>query len=483
MSTQLMFGSQGDPQATKDVEKNTDGRQVLDAGGIDPGLPGKLIMREDKRAYAPVHLDTLPKNAQPATLAQHMRYMTAPSPIGGHEQIVSANQQAALLRAGQSLTDRLSALDAKTSFSEVARQTRDAALELRRGFDMQLRAITEPYDKADKLLRRWQDETARATGGSGGLAAMVNRLLSGAVTMAEAVNAFNDRERLYLLRATLQATIEVIAQIVAMCERLTSGMEGTRAAALSGAQEAQQQADQVMRNMSAQGRVADYVVDADRVIAVGAGEDSIAAGLPELIGEARDNGGANVVKTAHTIAARSIATTLGALDLTELFKREAAHTTVLGKTVDPERAPLIVAAHVLDIARRKRPGLRLANNARAREYVLQIGSDTRPLFAHPSLIAARFTRPHHELAFMRVFTDVALDELQVMREGVDEFREALRKREFFIIEEIAEAWRADAGDADGADAVRNVIANTVELTADRVARPAVNGNGHTAQDV
>ncbi len=476
MSAKKMFGTHSEPQVKKEEQHDIEGRQVLDAGGIDAGLPGRLIQREDKRSYVPVHLDTLPKNAQPATLAQHMRYMTAPASIGGHEQIVSANQQAALARAAQSLTDRLAALGARVSFSEVTRQTRNAALELRRGFDVQLRVIGDPYDKADKLLRRWQDETARATGGSGGLFGIVNRLLSGAVTMAEAVNAFNERERLSLQRATLQAALELIAQVVAMCERLSSGMEGTRAEAINGAQEAQQQADKMMRDLSAQGRVADYEVDADRVIEGSESADDIIAALPELIAEARDNGGANVAKKAYSIAARNTATTLGALDLTELLKREAAHTTVNGKNVEPERAPLIVAAHVLDIARRKRPGVRLTDDARARDFVLQIGSETRPMFAHPSLIAARFHRPHYELAFMCVHTDVAVDELQVMREGVDDFREALGKREFFIIEEIAEAWQNDGvGDA------RSVIADTVEMTADMVA-PA-SSNGHHAKDI
>jgi hypothetical protein len=38
-------------------------------------------------------------------------------------------------------------------------------------------------------------------------------------------------------------------------------------------------------------------------------------------------------------------------------------------------------------------------------------------------------------------TDIALNELQIIREGEREFRDTLMKREYFIIEEVARAWR------------------------------------------
>ena len=479
MTNQNLYGSQPQTQETGEEKKQAIGQQVLNGAGAGPELPQKMVIRSGSHSYTPLQLSMLQKNSQAAALMQVTQYLGRTQPAGGHEAIVSANQQLTLDRVTRSLADYLSALDSKLSVAEITSQTRDMALVLQRGFEASLATINEEYEKADKVLRRFQEETAKAASGSGGLFDTLGRVLNGYVRLPEAIKAFNDRESLNLKRGTHLASKEVMAQTVSMCERLLAGIESIHAAALTGAQEALQTAESILRETQAQGRIADYMVDTEKVMDNTGEADAVTGYLPELIKEARDNGGADIAHVAHGIATHAVANLLGALSLVELLKQEAARTEVNGKKIDPALAPLIVGAQTLDVSRRKRPSLRLTDDAHPRDFVLQIGNDAKPLFAHPNLITARYHKPRNEFAFMRVQAEVAVNELQVMRDGENDFNEALMRREFFINEEVIQAWRSRKGAAQ--TIARNPQPSPVtgysELTAELVARPSTNGNG------
>lgn len=477
METQKMFGTQTVHSDESAAETNAFGRNTLERARIDSHLPQTMGLQEDRIPYVPNRLSLLPKNALPATLAQQAQCLASPQAMGGHEKLINANRDAILTRAQNALADTLSAGDASAKYAEVIQQVRDVAVGLRASYEASLSAVEKRLAVAEETLRRYQDESAKTAGKSTNLVDALRQFLGDYVKGPDAIRAYNAREMLVFERDCHRAAMEVIAQIIAMCERLLAGMETTRAAALAGALEARQHIETLRRQADARGRKADYQVNIERVIESIQRQETIAAYLPQLIAEARDNGGEKLAQVALEIARHLAATEYDPLDIVALMRREAACTPLNGKSINPEHAPLLVGGRVLDITRRKRQSLRLTDDARPREFVLQVSADMRPLFGHPSLVAARFRKPRNAFAFVRVQTDVALDELQVMREGEADFREELNKREFFIFEEIAQTWRDAKASSIAQDdkAAYSPIATTV-LAAEEITTPSANGN-------
>jgi hypothetical protein len=434
-----LFGAGTNSRANPEEFTPSIGRTLLESCEITLALPQKLSTKPDGRPIASTQIAMLPKNAQPSHLAQQAQLLMAPQPIGGHEPMVNAMRDELAERALKTIFEKL--VSEHQSFAKTLRETRDAALVYRANFEAELREARQRLDESSKTLRRYQEDAAKSSGSSTSLVDFARRMIGNYVRLTEAIKAFNDRETFHLKCDAQRASMEVLAQIVLGCERVLSGLETTRATAQAGVQEATQRAEQIEREAAKRGRIADHVVATDRVVAGVCVEDNDAPYLQELIVEARDNGSIHVIDCAKQIAQRIVSGQLDPLGIVDLIRLEANGTQVNGKSVHAEVAPLIVGAHVLEAARRKHAGLRLTRDARPREFTFQVISGQQPVFSHPSLGSAAFRKPQDEFAFVWLQTDIALNELQIIREGEREFRDTLMKREYFIIEEVARAWR------------------------------------------
>ena len=453
MTNQTIFGTTTQAADAEKADEREIGRSVLRSCQIDEALPRRLLTKPDGRPCVPLQIDLVPRNADPASLAQQEAFLRSRQPVGGHEAALTANREALLAGALEGITGALSGGATAISFVEVTRQIRDAATGLRKRFEASLQTLEEQQEAQESILRRYVEETAPDSA-QGGLLHALARLLNGAVKRAEAVAAFNNRELLNLQCDAQRAAVDIAVQITSSCERLLAGLEVIRAAAVSGAADAQRQVEETLREMEARGRIADYQVDLHSVIA-GEIDGVVAGSLGALIAEAREHGSDGIAGVARDIASRLADEHFARLGLVDLIRLDAQSGDVGEQTIASAVAPLTVARHVLDIARRRRPSLRLTDDARPRDYVLQISGDARPLFTHPNLIAAHFHGAHDEFAFMRAQAEVALDELQVMRDGEQDFLNALRRREYFVMEDIAQAWCArwsPAGASTGSDA-------------------------------
>lgn len=224
-------------------------------------------------------------------------------------------------------------------------------------------------------------------------------------------------------------------------------------AALAGVQAARTTANDVARLYAGQGRIADYVVAHRPIIELICAPDSDAAFMPDLIAEARVNGGANIAAKARELAERDVKARLDGLDILGLIRLEAMRSVAGGEPISPSDAPLTIVNHLVEVVRRTRPGIKLAPNAKPLSFVLQIASSERPPFNHPGLTAARYRKPTDELAFMRIDTDLVLHDLLVMQDGEVELLDALAHREFFVLEELAEQWRRKAAQRAAARAM------------------------------
>lgn len=422
------------------------GRNVLESCGCTRALAQTLLLRPDGRPFAPVQLMQPHKNATPATWAQLMQFLMSPRPIGGYEDTVNANKAVAIERAMNALSDRLAGIGAGTSISyvQLLTEARDAALEEKAAVESDGRALRERFAKADERIRKYQDESVRRAGRSLSLSNLLKAIAGDTVSLPEAIKAFNDREFLAAQTAAHSAAGDVLGQIVALCEQLLGGLEATHLAALAGVQAARTTANDVARLYAGQGRIADYVVAHRPIIELICAPDSDAAFMPDLIAEARVNGGANIAAKARELAERDVKARLDGLDILGLIRLEAMRSVAGGEPISPSDAPLTIANHLVEVVRRTRPGIKLAPNAKPLSFVLQIASSERPPFNHPGLTAARYRKPTDELAFMRIDTDLALHDLLVMQDGEVELLDALAHREFFVLEELAEQWRRKA---------------------------------------
>lgn len=436
-----VFGVSTAAAATSSRGQYEAGKALLQTMGCARGLAGTLTNGPDGRPHVPIQLQVLDKEAQPTALAQTMAYLSMTQPAGGHEPIIAANRDAARERAGQAILDRLTDTGGGISFAALLKETREAAREEKTAVDMVAVDLQDRYAGADAVLRKYHDESASGSAEGGGLFGALKRAIGGYVRLSEAVRAFNEREQTNMALSSHEAASQVLAHVMAMCERLLGGIEATRAAALSGMAQAQERERLLGQASSFRRRSADYAVSSGDVIDMlceGEGEEAF---LPELMARAREQGGDAVSEMALEIAERVTRRQLQGLSLVDLIKLEAARASAAGRAINADAAPLLVGMRLLDLTRRARPGARLTDTARGADFILQICPGETPLFYNANLVTAHFRNSSDEFAFMRVQTDLSVEELQVAREGGAELDAALERREFFVLEDLVLAHR------------------------------------------
>ena len=253
------------------------------------------------------------------------------------------------------------------------------------------------------------------------------------------MQAFNTVELLEARSAAGDAADDVMNQFAALCERILAGVDDVRAAAEAGARVAHLEAQRLLRGWGEGGRAADYVVSPEAITRWVGEHVALQSMVSELIGVARDAGGAGLADAAHAIALRETDAMLRGQDLLTLVQIEAAATPVDGQALPATEGAMRVASHLVKLVRQIRPGLRVAQGAPGAQHgrVFQVSAGAAPFFRHPELTAAHFINNTDELAFVRVESDLALDELTVIADGAEDFARARTEREFFVLEELA----------------------------------------------
>ena len=372
-----VFGASTSVAEDAQVDALAAGRQVLAAAECGAMLPTMMLQTPDGASYRPVQLAAPARNAPAAALVQITQWLMRPDSAGGHEPIVSANKAEALVRATRVLLDRLAALGGVVTYRQLLVQTRDAANEQAKNFEQLAREDRERARKAEERKRRFQ------AGQGGGL----RKLFGGLVSLSEAVQAFNTVELLEARSAAGDAADDVMNQFAALCERILAGVDDVRAAAEAGARVAHLEAQRLLRGWGEGGRAADYVVSPEAITRWVGEHVALQSMVSELIGVARDAGGAGLADAAHAIALRETDAMLRGQDLLTLVQIEAAATPVDGQALPATEGAMRVASHLVKLVRQIRPGLRVAQGAPGAQHgrVFQVSAGAAPFFRHPEL--------------------------------------------------------------------------------------------------
>lgn len=425
------------------------GRDVLAAAECGAGLPAMLLQTEDGAQYRPVQLSAPARHAPAAAVMQLTQWLMRPDAAGGHAPVVAANKAAAVMRITRALLDRLALPGKEIGYRALLQQARDAAAELGTQFEATARDDRDRMRKAEERKRRYQ------LGHSGGL----RGLFGGLVSLSEAVQAFNTIEMADARCAAADAAVDVMRQTAAMCDRILAGVDEVRGLAETAARTARGEAHRCLRMAGDVGRPADYVVSPEAITRWVCERAETPALLGELIGVARTEGGDDIAAAAHAIAAREVQALLDGQDLPALIQIEAAATPLDGVTIQASEGAVRIASHLVKLVRHVRPGVR-TDTETSNVRIYQVTSGAAPFFRHPELAAANFSTPVDELAFVRVESDLAMNDLIVMRDGAEEFERAWREREFFVLEELTLAHSASrsTGDEPQRDVVPDVDA-------------------------
>lgn len=407
------------------------GRDVLAAAECGVGLPTMLLQTEDGTPYRPVQLSAPTRHAPAAAVMQLTQWLMRPDAAGGHAAVVAANKSAAVARITRVLLDRLALPGKEIGYRALLQQTRDAAAELAHQFEATARDDRDRMRKAEERKRRYQ------LGHSGGL----RGLFGGLVSLSEAVQAFNTIELADARCAAADAAVDVMRQTTAMCERILAGVDEVRGIAETAARAARAEAQRCLRVAGDIGRPADYVVSPEAITRWVCERAATPALLGELIGVARVEGGDNIAAAAHSIAEREVTALLNGQDLPGLIQIEATATPLDGITMQAAEGAVRIASHLVKLVRQARPGVRTSTET-SNIRIYQVTAGSMPFFRHPELAAASFAIPVDELAFVRVESDLALNDVVVMRDGAVEFERAWKEREFFVLEELTLAHAA-----------------------------------------
>ncbi|MBA3532759.1 MAG: hypothetical protein H0T73_12615 [Ardenticatenales bacterium] len=418
----------------------TESRRFLASLGLDHTLPIKLTRHADGRPYQPIQLAQVQKGgSSQTTLVQEMSLLQMKKHTGGWDTLLEGNR----VRAEQ---EALHALEARVSEGALTIPVRPFLQELAQEItqDIQLlqtaRATLEQrYAEAESNLVRWQNEQAQGQGLLESLATIAQTLISGRLTRNDAVACWNSREASALSCDAHRAALTILIALAEAVSGLVRALDQVLEAAESRRQVAAGQVSQ-LRQSYTRVRGWGYEVNPSAIAEV-LTQQNDSRWLSELLTALREAGSEALIAQTQTIARREAERLLEGLDiigLIELEGEQLARRTGTGDAVD---ALVLVGEELLDQVRR-RPTWQLTSGARRRVETLQIVPQGEAIFEHTSLKSAAYGSRQDRLAFLQVEFEVALEELRLVQEGRALFAAAQERREHFVLEEVAAAWRA-----------------------------------------
>lgn len=431
-----MFGSTRTAATdAKPETKSSPGKTMLEAHrAMRDSLPKRLLMRPDGRPCVPMQLSfTDLRSMTPESIAQMTAYLRARQHVGGHERALQVNVQAAT-------EDVLHALDALVAESgdmpvkQLLDSIRQTALDEKRAIDARAGEMRERYNRAEQSLFKYQESAGK---GNAIKPSLLQRMFGSAISIADAAQAFNEREAIGMDLDALAAAADVLARLVGDCDLMQRSLESVVLTAQAEATGAATRATQIEAEMpSAQ---ADFTVDARKVALALTDPAQHAPRVAELVRFVREHGGEGLAQRAADMAQQDIAAQLDGADVLRMVELEAKNTFVDDAPVDPRAARAVAAEtllHMID----QRPGVLLSSTARSREFAAQISQKGHPLFERAPFIHAEYRGEANVAAFMHIDAGIALDELLTLQEGKARFEDALTRREFFVLEDVIDAW-------------------------------------------
>lgn len=421
------------------VSTTTLGQRFFESTDLTANLPILLLTKPNGQLIQEIQIG-VPSGTNTSNMVQQIDLLQRADPVGGWEGMLNENKEAIFDRTLRALEKRVAEPGRDESFKLLLTEIVDAAEKLKREFEQERQKIEARYERVQTPLRRWQEEYGREPDLLNRALALVQVMLGGHLSLSEVVPLWNKRETLAKARDAYRAAIELMARIIATVEEYTRNLETVVLTARQRLQELQSETRSLVNELE-KTRWWTIQTDYARIAeALTQGEDVVL--LAEILSALREQGSEKLLEVVATLAHREVDRELAPLDLVQLMERESAQIKLADGLADVD--PLIlVGENLLDQVRHQYPTWQLVPQARPRVFVLQITPNGENIFDHPGLETARYGDRLDRLGFLQAQFETALDEIQVVHDGADAFKQARLKREYFILEQVVKEWTDD----------------------------------------
>ena len=417
----------------------TSGQRFLESEALTTNLPKTLLTKPNGQLFQEIQIGAPSAGQNLPNMVQQMEMLQRAEPVGGWELVVNENQELIFERTLQKLEKRLAEPGRSESVKALLAEIEDAGEKLKRELDEQRRQIEARYDQVQAPLRRWQDEYGREQDLINRVLTLAQALLGGQLSVSEVVKLWNKRESLAKARDAFRAASELVARFSAAVEEYARNLDAVILGARQGAQDLEKQIQELVGDLN-KTRLWSFQTDYARVAdALTSGEDVVL--LAEALAALREQGSDKLLEVIAKVSRREAERELAYLDIVRLIEKEAAEFRG-GTGLDDLDPVILVGENLLDQVRHQNPTWQLARHAHPRTIVLEITPNGENVYDHPGLQTARYGDRVDRLGFLEAQMDVALDEIQIIRDGADAFQQERLKREYFILEEVVKHWDA-----------------------------------------
>jgi hypothetical protein len=410
-------------------------REFLNAVALDEAWPERLIQDPSGHAFEPVQLMMAQEHRSlPERVAQLLR----PEPVGGADPLIHANIARVQERARMRLHQRLTAAAETTQTRPFLEELHAEIRGVREQLETRSQAVDQAYTRVQETLRAWQQRMSQQSS-RGLLRELAGWFLgeSGQLSLPQAMTLWNEREHLALNRAAHKAAVSIVSQFLEDITYLLEHLEtlSTQAQRLSVA--AEQHIDALARRteMYAPSTLRVDIVTVSDLLAQQIHADGL---VVELLSRLATHGADDLAVAVQELARQEADRRLATLNIVRLMEVEAS--TVLQDGEDP----LLLVGQALLETLNRRHTWQLISTAHPRVETLQVTPDGQPLYSLEGLSTAAYGESGHCLGFVQVQMDVAMNELRCLRDGADAFQTALQQRNFYVLEELAQAWEERA---------------------------------------
>ena len=459
------------------VRMTTAGQRFIESASLTTNLPKTLLAKSNGQLFQEIQMGATNGGAQSPNMVQQIEMLQRAEPVGGWESLINDNQELVLENALRLLEKRLAEPGRAESIKPLLDEIEQAVEKLKRELEEQRQQIEKRYEQVQTPLRRWQEEYGREPDLINRVLALAQTVLGGQLSLSEVVKLWNKRESLAKVRDAYRAASELLTRVAATVEEYARNLDGVILTARQRMQELETQIQTLTGDLD-KTRLWTIQTDYTRIAEAFAAEET--GTLTQVLAALREQGSEKLVEIVVDLARREAERELAPLNIVSLLEKEAAQLGMENAWDDLDPV-VLVGENLLDQVRHQNPTWQLVAQAHPRVLVLQITPNGENVFDHPDLETARYGDRTDRLGFLEAQMDTALDEIQLMRDGADAFKQARAKREYFVLEPVVKAL----GDGKPSQAQTTPVVSIPSL--DEIPKSAApnlaDGNGHLSNPV
>lgn len=415
--------------------------RLLEALGLTPDLPARLIKRKDGRPVSEIQLGPLGKAEDRPALLQQLELLLKSDVVGAGAwlPVIRQNQLDLQEQASQELRKRLVGRwgqPIRPFLAAIGAGLKQVKSEI----DQESVELETRFQQSQAELERWQQDYLRQKDILSRLRTLIESLLHTLVTDSEAIQAWNRRETYGKWRDAYRAASQLLAALIELATRYEHNLELLAASARQALAQVRDDAEQLAERLAGAGPWTyqpDYPVVADLL---GQGAD-VTLQLAQLIVQADEADAGALVRQSAELVARELRRKLDSFGVVQAIELEGRDPE-LARAVEGTPDALLGVGQYLADQTTEAPLWRLAPGARPRREALQITPGGAALFESDDVSTSSYPGHDDILGFCVVESHVSMNDLLTVQEADTEFRAARAAREYFVVEEVIKEWEA-----------------------------------------